>query len=397
MAGALSSYRNYLGLAVVRIYGTIANTGGINTGATSVTNSPLVGVPTSADSVFFMDGANSEVCTISAVTGEVCTISATTNPHPAGCFMLFQPTASPGATVYLPIKTPKIPDKIDQLYDSSVVGSMVMERGVAQGLRSSEWSFEGSAYGDTFGYMLGGYFGCEDFTSGTPNTHLFSTYNGANGQPPYYAIYVYDDVNTRCVVGRFSELDITYDPKSLLSYSTKFLGLASAVVPNSSGPSYSALQPLASWQAQLTINGTFSRKPLSFGFTLSRSESENIPTMNGIQDPFDNFVGANTAKGKVSYVKSDDAILNDYLSGNTETLVLTLTTGSGATEIQLVLQATQANYDMIEPTLTGKAYNTEEGTFTCVANATDANTSGGGISPCQVTLKNAIAQHIYLI
>ena len=405
MAGALSSFRNYLGVAVVRFYGTVTNSGGIAAGGTTLDVSLLVGTGgsiTTSYSAIFIDGPNTETCTVATgYSAGVVIISATSNAHPAGCFVLFQPTASIGATAYLPIKTPKIPDKYDQLYDTSVVGSMVGPRGVAQGLRSGEWSFDGSVYGDTIGYLLGGYFGCEDYTAGTsstPNTHVFSTYNGANGQPPWYAIYVYDDVNTRLVVGRFSDFELKYDPKQLLSYTTKFLSCASGVVANAaSGASFSTLQPLASWKAALTINGTFTRVPLTYDLTMVRTTSENIPTMNGIQDPFDNFVGWNDVKGKVAYVKSDDSILSDYLTGSLETLVLTLIQGSGSEQIQLIVQMTQANYDMIEPMLSGKAYNTEDGTFTAVANSTDANTAGGGISPIKITLENAIGNHTYLI
>ena len=401
MAGALSSYRNYLGLAKVTTDGYVNNSGGLAIGATSVTVSVLDGTPTTSMSAIFLDGPNTEVCTISAYTGGVATISATVNAHPQGCYILFQPTASLGATVYLPMRSFKIPDKIDQLYDTNARGSLVSQVGVAQGMRSSEWSFEGDVFGDTFGYLLAGIFGSEDFSSGTPNAHAFGVNNQSNGQPDRYALFVYDDVNTRVVVGRFSELTINYDPKALISYSAKMLARSSGVVPNGT-QSYSTLPPIASWRAGLTISSTavgsnvVVRTPLSYSITLSRAEAENIPTMNGTQDPYDSFVGALVATGKISFVKQDDLILTDYEQGNLATFSLAFVQGTGSTEIALAIQTTEANYDSVEPMLQGKAYNTEEAAFTALGNTTDATTAGGGLSPCKVTLKNAIGSGVYL-
>ena len=134
---------------------------------------------------------------------------------------------------------------------------------------------------------------------------------------------------------------------------------------------------------------------MSFDVTFERAEAENIPTINGTQDPLDTFVGALTAKVKGVYVKTGDTQLVKYLKGTTQKYVLQLTQGTTTTAVQLKLQFSKGNYDSVEPVLQGKAYNTESFAFSAIAQTTDHGTSGG-ISPAKVTLKNAIAATIYL-
>jgi hypothetical protein len=288
----------------------------------------------------------------------------------------------------------KVPDTYEQLYDKSYVGSAVDVRGVAQGMRTSDWSIDGNVYGDTIGYFLDGFFGAEDFTAGSPNTHIFAGLNTGNGQPAKMAWYVYDDVNMRVVVGRISELSLKFDPKALISYSAKILARASGVVATFS-PTFSAITPAATWRSTLTLAGSYNRDPLSAEFTFTRGESENIPTITGTQDPFDSFVGPIAASMKTTIVKENDSQLNNYVAGTTYSYLLSFLQGTGATQIGLAVQASVANSDSDEPILNGKSYNTEEISATFVGNSTDANTTGTGLSPCRVTLLNAIATGVY--
>ncbi|HEV8065121.1 MAG TPA: hypothetical protein VGP46_09825 [Acidimicrobiales bacterium] len=392
MAG-LSSYRNYVGVAKVTTDGLVANSGGIAALATSVTVTVLDGTPLATMSVTFLDGPNTETVALSAYSAGVATIAATTYAHPQGCYMLFQPTASLGPTNYMPVRTFKVPDKYDQLYDLSHQGSLVAEMGVVQGIRASEWDIEGDVFGDTFGFILGGLYGSSDFTSGSPNTWAFGVNNQSNGQPVKYAYYVYDGVNMRIVVGRITSVTMKFDPKALISYTAKLLARASGVVATTT-PSY-ALTVLPSWRAVATFASNYIRTPLSAEFTLARSEAENIPTLNGTQDPYDTFVGALKSSGKISIVKEDDSWLSNYLAGTIYTFSLAFLQGTGATQIGLTMQFTKANSDTDEPILQGKSYNTEDISFTGVANTTDATTSGGGESTSKVILKNAVATGSY--
>lgn len=392
---ALSSYKNYLGLAKVATTAVGHLTASVAAAGTSLTVDSLGGASASS-SVIIMDGPLTEVKAVSAATGSTITVAALANAHPAGTLFFVQPTASVGATTYTPLRTFKVPDKVNQLYDLSRRNALVKQVGAQQGLRDATWQFDGDVFPDTIGYFLGGLCGASDFTGGTPNTHAFSVLNSGNGQPTYYAFYVYDGVNTRVILGRIQEVALKYDPKALLSHSTKVLAHASGVVANAgSGPSYSALPPAATWRSSLTVGGTYTREPLTFDLTLTREEAENIATMMSTQDPFDTFVGPLVGTGKVSFVKEDDSHLADYLSGNLETLVVSFTQGTGATQVGLTIQMTSANYDQVEPMLQGKAYNTEDGSFTLVANSTDATTAGGGIAPCKITLTNAVASGSY--
>jgi hypothetical protein len=391
---ALASFRNYIGVAPI-INDTLT-TEAIAAAATSVTVLSATGI-SSSSSVIFLDGNNTEVVAVSSVSSLTLTIGATTYAHPQGCYIFVQPTASVGPTVFIPVTGMKVPDTYEQLYDRSYVGSAVEERGVAQGIRTSSWQIDGSVYGDTIGYFLASFFGAEDYTagSGTPNSHIFAALNTGNGQPVKMAWYVFDGVNMRVTVGRTSDLSFKFDPKALITYSAKILGRASGVV-GTAAPSFSAITPAASWRSSLTLAGSYSRTPMTAEFTFTRTESENIPTLSGTQDPFDSFVGPINATMKTSIVKDSDSQLANYISGTTYTYLLSFLQGTGTTQIGLAIQASAANTDTEEPVLNGKAYNTEDISATFVGNATDANSAGGGLSPCRVTLLNLVSTGVYL-
>jgi hypothetical protein len=335
------------------------------------------------------------VLAISGVSTNALTVAEAAYAHPQGCYYFIQATASVGPTFFMPVTGMKVPDTYEQLYGKEYVGSAVAVRSVAQGIRTSEWSIDGDVYGDAFGYWLGSFFGAEDFTSGTPNTHVFAADNTGNGQPVKYAWYVFDGVNMRVMVGRTSDLSIKFDPKALITYTAKIMGRASGVVPTVA-PTFSSLQPAASWRSSLTLAGSYVRTPMTADFTFTREEAENIPTLNGTQDPYDTFLGDISATMKTSMVKVDDSNLANYVAGTTYTYLLTFTQGTGSTEIVIAIQASVCNSDTVEPVLNGKAYNTEDISATFVGNATDANTSGTGLSPCRVTLENAVATGVYL-
>lgn len=393
-----SAYRNWVGAAVVRNDTVLATAAAA--AATSLVVQSATGI-TTADTVVLLDGANTETKAVTAVVGNTLTVSALANAHPRGCYVFALPTSGFGPSAYLALKTFKVPDKITQLYDESRVGSLVVQRGVVQGLREGEWTFGGDVYADTFGYVLGAFFGSEDYTSGTaaPNSHAFAVKNTGNGQPSKLALFDYDGVNVRVVVGRISKLGLKFTPKALVTFTATMLTRASGVVQTFT-PSFSAtpqLLLLPTWRATLTIASAYSRLPLSFDVTLVRGEVENIPTMNGTQDPLDTFVGAATATVKGSYVKTGDTQLSKFLGGTTQKFVVSIVPWiTGSTGVGLTLQISEGNYDEVEPILQGKAFNTETFSLTAVASATDASTSGGGISPCKVTLKDAIGAGVFV-
>lgn len=392
-----SAYRNFVGLAKIATATYITSSAAA--GATTLTVASATGITTTS-TVIILDGYNTEARAVSAVTGTTLTVAALTNAHPANAYLFVQPTASVGPTAYVPVKTFTVPDKIPQIYDETYRGMMGNQFSVAAGVRGADWAFGGDAFPDTVGYFLKALFGSEDFTTGPPNIHAFGVMNtGENalsqyGQPDYYAFYVYDGVNTHVVVGKLSELSLKLEPKSNVSYTAKLLARAAGVVSNPNA-SYSALTPIPSWRASLTLNSQSYRTPLSAEYTFSRKESEAIPTLQGTQDPYDIFVGGATGEAKYSFVKEDDSIRSLFQQGTQYPVSLALTQGSGSSEVGLTIQSSSVNTDDDEDKLQGKAYNTEDVSFTCLMNATDATTSGGGMSVAKVSLLNAVGSGVY--
>lgn len=402
----LSAYRNWVGVAKVTSAGVIPLATASE--ATSIVVNSVGTAPTTSDSVIILDGYNTETCTISAVSGTgpyTLTISSTSNAHPVNCYVFFQATSSVGPADYIPLKTFTVPDKIPQIYDITYRGSMVTKYGVAGAMRSSEWAFAGDFFADTYGFFLKGLLGYETFSSGTPNEHQFSVQNttsnavGEYGQPDYYALYAFDGVNVRVVVGKFTELVLKFDPKANVNCTAKLLARASGVVATPT-VSFSSIVPIPSWRAALTLtptsgSATVYRTPMTAEYTWTRTEAEAVPTLQGNQDAYTIFVGAVEGQGKISWVKEDDSILNLFLEGTTFAQSLALTQGTGSTELALTVQATLCNSDSTEPKLQGKAYNTEDMAFTMLGNSTDALSGTGGESNSQLILKNAVGTGVY--
>ena len=390
-----SAYRNWIGVAPVTTTTLLATAAA--SAATSVKVVSATGI-TTASTIVILDGWKTETKAVSAVSTATLTVSALAHTHSKGVYVFALPTTGFGPKDFVPMESFKVPDKVDQLYDTGRVGSLVVQRGVVQGMRESEWTFGGDVYPDTFGFLLASVFGTDVYTAGStvPHTHAFSVKNTGTGQPVKHAWWVYDGVNVRVVVGLVTKLGIKFSGKAPVSYTGTFMARASGVTSTPTA-SFSSVSLLAAWRATLTIATTFTRTPLDFSVTFTREEAENIPTMNGTQDPFNTYVGALTVKVKGTYVKTADTQLTAYLKGTTQKFVLTIapfaatdTTGTG-----LTFQSSVANYDEVEPVLQGKAYNTETFAFTCIGNTSDHGTSGG-LSPCKVSLRNAIATTVYL-
>lgn len=393
--GILSAYRNWVGLA--KLTTTTTLTTKATSGGTSLKVASAAGITTSS-TVVILDGGITETKAVSNVTGTTLTVTSLAHTHSRGAFVYALPTSTFGPTNWLAMRTYKVPDKYTQLYDVSRRGSMVTEVGVVQGMRASEWTFDGDVYGDTFGFILGGFFGAEDYSSGgatVPKSHAFAAKNTGNGQPTLYAFYVYDGVNVRTVVGRITKLGLKYTPKALLSWTATLTARASGVTSTFTA-SYSTYTVLPTWQTSLLLATTYTRIPLTFTLTLTRQEVENIPTMTGTQDPLDTFVGGIKCTFKGSYVKTGDTQLAKYTTGTQQKFLLTFVRGTGASQVAVAVQMSDANYDTVEPTLQGKAYNTEPFSGTGVATTTDATVASGGTSPVKITLKNTIATGKYV-
>lgn len=389
----LHAYKTFLGLAADRVNATL--TSAVAASATSLPIQNINGTPGATYSAIILDGPLTEIVACSsAVTSGAITVAALANAHAANVYVVFQLTASTGPTAYVPLEKFDPSDNYAQLLDQSYRGSSVKTVGAVQGIRNATFSLAGAVFPDTIGYILGGVFGAEDFGAGTPNTHTFSVKNTGNFQPLKYLLYDYDALNTRIYSGRFTEVGLTIDPAQPMKHATKFMSRVSGVVSTPT-PSFSTLQFVASWTGGTSVGGTAIQKTMSFDVTFTRAESEQIPTLQGIQDPYDIWLGPLETKGKFVTVKEDDVLYSDW-SGESQPAVLLSSTQATSPVTGLNIQMTKCNFNTVNITQQGKAYVTEEIDFEAIANTTDASTSGAGLSPGQVVLKNAIATGVYV-
>lgn len=380
------SFKSFLGVAkdTQDVYLVTA----IAASATAITVSASVAASTT---VFFIDGASSESKNVTAGGGTTSlTIGATTFAHSANCLIYTQLTASLGPVDYIPVTALDPPDDFKVLLDQGVRGSNVTTYNMVQGIGQSLLAIGGDVIPDTFGYLLGSIFGCNDFAGGTPNVFTFASNNAGTGQPTPLLWYVYDAFNTRVFSGaKCSDLTLTYDPAMLLKWTAKFTGNPSGVVATPTS-SYSAITVQAAWQVSATIAGVAALNLLNASVTFKRATMDAIPTLQGVQSPYKIWSGGLECTGTLNLVMEDDTNLLQYLNNTQPAVVLTFTQGTGATQVAVIVQMTKCNFvSGWKPKLTGKGYVEVGGPFTAVSNTTDKNTAGAGYSPAQVVLKNA--------
>ena len=395
---ALSRFTTYVGYALDKVNAQLSSSVIATATSLPITNgngtTPLA-TSGASYSAIIIDGPLTETVALTGnLSGGAVPCAATANAHSEFVYIVFQLTSSVGPSTYFPLETFKPSDAYDQLYDMAVVGSLVDNRGAVAGVRTSTWDIGGAFFADTFPYFLGAVNGAEDYTPGSPNLHAFSVNNSVStlypAQPARVIIYNYDGYNTRLFCGRVTDVGITFDPKQLIKFTAKFLGRASGVVANPT-KAFSAIVPLPSWTGYATIGGSDVGKILTADITFSRGEVEAIPTLSGIQDPWDIFLGALSTKGKFSLVFDDDTQQSNYYNETQPTVQLKFTRGTGASQQYLLIHMASCNYDKADITQQGKSYVTNDIEFTGIGNSTDATAAGTGLSTSKVTVANAVA------
>jgi hypothetical protein len=409
---AQATYRSWVGVAKDTVNASLQ----INhaSGATTLTLRSITGatgtLTTSGAtySAVVVDGVNTETVACSGnisgtADGSTIAVAALANAHNANCYVYFQLTASIGPTAYIPLTSFDFADDYKQLYDSAYRGSNVKNYQAAQGLRLAMVTLAGDLFADTFGYLLGSFFGAYDYTAtggGNPTTYAFSVANTNTpglilGQPPNYLFYQYNpgNSNTRVFAGaRVEEIQLKADPGAFVSHTTKVQAYASGVVANPATipPVFSSFTAVPARVGTVSIGGTATPKVETYEITLKREEFEMIPTLLGIQDPLMPFTGPAVASAKSTLVVDDDVQLLNYINASQPSFLITLNQGSGTAANGVKIQNTKANYEQVKVIQHGKAHVILEVPFTALANTTDKSTQGGGQSPALVTLSTGV-------
>lgn len=302
------------------------------------------------------------------------------------------------ATDFIPFTSINVMDNINYLDDKGIRGSMVDEYDVIQGTIHSEIEFAGDVFADTIGYPLAGVLGDVTVTgSSAPYSHAISVLNSqaTNGQPQTWTIsdyYSLGSASTRQYSGvQFESIDFKFSADSLLTYTTKAKGYASATATNPT-PSFSTVTPTPSWEGVVTLNGSTSTLLAEGNCSIQRAV-EPIWTVDGSQRPYQLFAGAVTANGALTLVFESDTELQLYLANTKPILDINFSHGTGATTQAVKLHMTKCAFTVAKIERS-KEYIELGVTYKALANTTDAGTSSG-YSPIKVTLQNAKASGTY--
>ena len=297
------------------------------------------------------------------------------------------------ATNFVPItmNTFKPVDVIDPLYDMGIRGSMVENYQYVQGRRHSTVDFGGPVFADTVGYWIAGILGDVATTGTGPYTHVMAVKNevGSNvdAQPKALTITDFYAANTRQYPGcQITDFGLTFNADGMLEYTVKAMGWPSATT-TAPTPSFSSVLPTQVWTGVVTIGGTTIGYVTTGTLDLSR-KSEAIFALTGTQSPYQVFLGALTAKGKLTFVMQDDTELTRFINNTQPAITVTFSTGSGSTATEVAFQISKGAYNTAEIDRSGD-YVTIAVDIEGLGNSTDAGATGG-YSPVKFTLINAL-------
>lgn len=367
----------------------------IATGTSLVLSTTSIGGTfVASGSVTVYDGSLTETKAVSAFTGgNTLTVAALTNPHPAGCLVTIS-AANDAPTDYLPVTSLTPADNITQLQDQNYRGAMADVYDLVEGPISGSFDLAGDFIADPFGYILGALFGdCTTTGGSAPFSHVFAALNTGNGQPKSMTIADIEPVQARAYPRMLpTDLSIMFDATKQLSWTAKFLGFNSGVMPQPT-KSFTTDRIVPSWTGSTTVGGVFT-PTLKSGQIDFKRNGQIIDTNDGNQQPYNVWLGPISASGKLTFVYEDESQLLNYLNNTQPSLVLDFITGAGAALRELKIQMSRCAYSTGAKTRNGDLIDMDIA-FVDVSNTTDVGASGG-YSPAKVTLQSSKASGTYV-
>lgn len=296
-------------------------------------------------------------------------------------------------TAFMPVTPPTPKDNLTLLVDKGLRGSMVDEYDEISGPLSSTFDFGGDVFADTVPWMLTGVLGDLTTTGASaPFSHALAVLNTGDGQPPSYTLTDYYAVAARAYAGaKFSDFGFAFSADSMFTYTAKAVALGSATATTPT-PSYTAIQPVASWNGIVQIGGATMANVIDGAVDIKRPVTV-VNAVDGSQAPYKLWSGPVGVSGKLTIVMEDDSQLTNYLTNAQPSLDINFTTGSGAALTQIKLHMTKVVYTAADISR-GKDYVELGITFNAKANATDIGASAG-YSPIKCTIQNAITTGVY--
>lgn len=302
-------------------------------------------------------------------------------------------------TAFIPYKpgSLKMRDKILQLDDDGMRGSLVDIYDTTTGPQFCEVEWSGPVFADTLGWLLAGLMG-DVVTTGAsaPFTHAIGLKNSGDGQPTTYSLtdfYGIAGTNSRRVAGfQVSEVGLKFSSEGILEYSVKGLGLATALVAKPTA-SFGAESIKPSFIGTTTIGGASVLYLESGSLTMKRPVTP-VHSIDGTPAPYKIWVGSVSVEGSITVVHEDDTELTRYLTNSKPSLVLDWLQSAPSPTTEVKVTMTKCGYRTGEIDR-GKDYVESTYAIKGIANTTDVGASGG-FSPCKWTIQNALPAATYV-
>jgi hypothetical protein len=272
---------------------------------------------------------------------------------------------------------------------------MVENYNYVQGRRHTEIDLGGIAYADTIGYVLTSIMGsCVTANGSAPYSHDITLLNATSGdaQPGSLTITDYYAAGVRYYPGaQFHDMTLTFNADGQLEYTAKATGFPS-VDTTAPTPSFSDVTATPVWTGTVSVGGS----PIAYTQTGTITLTRKIDPIFGIsntQAPYQVFVGALNATGKLTFVMENDDQLLNFLNNTQPTLEVTFAQGSGATATSIAFYLSKGAYTTgaIERSQDHVQVTVDISSLGTTANAG----STGGYSPIAWNLQNAVVSGTY--
>ena len=295
------------------------------------------------------------------------------------------------------------PDQtFEMLADESWRGHLGDNSGLQQGVTKAEFDIKGPAFLDTLPHLLLNILGDRTTTGSAPYQHAFSLLNSGSAQPPSHTFTHFQGpaatVGARQWPGAcLSELTLKWSAESELftvegkgtSWGSQLPGSAPTAAP-------STVPPLPAWRAIVGIggpaaSGTLVKNVATIELSLKRTLKPYY-TASGSQDPYIIQRGKLEVTGKLNFVADSEAPFLAYLANTQPQLQVVIGNGvSGAGQLSLQLDVDRAAYTTSKFSGGNDAaeYDVE---WKAVSTTTNAGSSGG-MSPCKITVANAVTTY----
>ena len=230
--------------------------------------------------------------------------------------------------------------------------------------------------------------------------HQYSLLNSATSlgnQPPSCTLTDFDGEEWRQITAaQLDQLTIKGNGTSLVDYTCTWMGnpaAAESVNPGDFSPgypwtsSYTGVQTAAPWTFYSVIGGTYKPTITDWEFDFKRNVKP-IPALTGQQQYFTYFANVQGASGKFTFVEqANSPELNNFLDAIRQSFDFTLFDQKTGSLLNIHASNGQFKTGEIDRS---KEYVTVPVEFELLPSAADSLAGAGGVSPCVITVANAV-------